>query len=201
MGRIQVANNGMPYTDDGIPGSTRLYSHEAAVAVDGKGNIYYFWVARDQLPYLAVSTDKGKTFSTPIMVGPPGLTRAWGPTMDIGATGKIALAYVGSTTAPGGVASTSAAYPDSVTWNGYITTSVDALSKSPRFFTTSVNAPSDPILRGPCCDAVQGDFIDVVIGPDGRPYTSMVDGCEPPGDGCDDVLGFVGTVVGGPNLR
>ena len=199
--RIQVAKNGMPFTDDGIPGMIRLYAHEAAVAVDDEGNIYYFWVARDQLPYLAVSTDKGKSFSKPIMVGPPGLTRAWGPTMDIGATGKIALAYVGSTTAPGGVAPYSTPYPDTVTWNGYITTSVDALAKNPRFFTTSVNSLSDPIDRGCCENWAQGDFIDVVVGPDGRPYTSMVDGCAFPGDACGDRLGFVGTVVGGPKLR
>lgn len=204
--RIQVANNGMPVTDNGVPGNTRIFSHEAAVAVDDDGNIYYFWVARNRLPYLAISRDAGKTFSKPIMVGPPALSEAWGPAMDIGPTGKIALAYLGSTNAPGGEAPDGYGpeYPDSVTWNGYITTTVDPLSKKPSFFTASVNPPSDPIVRGECgidsC-SVQVDFIDVVIGPDGRPYTSMVDECAPPGNACSSFLGFVGTVVGGPKLR
>ena len=204
--RIQVANNGMPLTDTGIPSSTRIYAHEAAVAVDDEGNIYYFWVAKDRMPFLAISRDGGKSFSKPIIVGPPGLREAWGPTMDIGATGKIALAYLGSTTAPGGDSPDGygPAYNDTVTWNGYITTTINALAKRPRFFTTTVNHASDPVVRGECgidrC-AVQKDFIDVVIGPDGRPYASMVDGCAPPGDVCDTNAAFVGTVLGGPKLR
>lgn len=203
--RIQVATNGMGINENGIPGSTRIFEHEAAVAVDAKGNIYYFWTARNRLPYLAISRDGGKSFSSPMRVGPPGLKEAWGPTMDIGATGKIALAYLGSTNAPGGEAPDGMGeeYTDDVTWNGYITSTVNALSKKPRFLTASVNRPSDPVVRGECgveC-SVQKDFIDVVVGPDGRPYTSMVDECAPPGDECDDFLGFVGTVVRGPKLH
>lgn len=200
--RIQVAENGMPRATSGV------FEHEAAVAVDDKGNIYYFWTARNRLPYLAVSTNKGKSFSRPLMVGPPGLKEAWGPTIAVGGRGKIALAYVGSTNAPGGKSPVGEGgeYTNRVTWNGYITTSVDALAKRPRLLTTSINRRSDPIMRGECgvirC-GVQWDFIDVVIGPDGRPWTSMVDGCLPPGDRCDASpgLGFVGTVVGGPKLR
>jgi len=200
--RIKVANNGMPRTQGGH------YEHEAGVAVDGRGNIYYFWTALDRLPYLAVSTDGGQSFSKPIMVGPPGLKEAWGPTIAVGDTGKIALAYIGSTNAPGGKAPTGEGgyYTDDVTWNGYITMSVDALSKRPRFLTASVNPKADPLMRGACgvirC-GVQGDFIDVVIGPDGRPWAAMADGCPFLGDACnsDPGLGFVGTVVGGPKLR
>ena len=200
--RTQIADTGMP----GIQGGE--FEHEAAVAVDAGGNVYYFWTARDRLPYLAVSTDEGKSFSKPIMVGPPGLKEAWGPTMDVGDTGKIALAYVGSTNAPGGKSPTGEGplYDERVTWNGYITTTVDALSKDPRFFTTSVNRSSDPIMRGECrvirC-GVQYDFIDVVIGPDGSPWVAMVDGCPAPGRSCGDSLGagFVGTVTGAPKLR
>ncbi len=202
--RMQVAGNGMPRTHD----ESAQFEHEAAVAVDAKGNIYYFWTARNRLPYIAVSSDKGKTFSKPMMVGPPGLKEAWGPTIDVGDVGKIALGYVGSTNAPGGKSPDGVGeeYDYLVTWNGYITTSVNALSRQPRFFSASVNRRSDPLLRGECgvvrCDVVY-DFIDVVIGPDGRPWTSMVDGCPPPGDTCeiDPGLGFVGTVVGGPRLR
>jgi hypothetical protein len=200
--RTQIADTGMSATPGGE------FEHEAAVAVDADGNIYYLWTARDRLPYLAVSTDQGKTFSKPMMVGPPGLKEAWGPKIDVGDTGKIAFAYIGSTTAPGGKAPTGRGplYPEDVTWNGYITTSVDALSKDPRFYTTSVNRPSDPLMRGECSAVrcgVQYDFIDVVIDPDGRPWTAMVDGCPAPGDPCRPPLGagFVGTVVGGQKLR
>ncbi|MGH2805999.1 MAG: sialidase family protein [Actinomycetota bacterium] len=199
--RIQVADNGMP----GIEGGE--FEHEAAVAVDATGNIYYFWTARNRLPYLAVSRDEGKSFSKPMMVGPPGLKEAWGPTMDVGATGKIALAYIGSTNAPGGKSPTGRGpLYKTVTWNGYITTSIDALSNKPRFFTASVNRASDPLMRGECgavrC-GVQYDFIDVVIDPDGRPWTAMVDGCPAPGGPCGDPLGagVVGTVIGGHRLR
>lgn len=203
--RVQVADIGMPR---GLDWTGRYWDHEAAVAVDAKGNIYYFWVARDRLPYLAVSSDGGKTFAKPMMIGPPGLKEAWGPKIEVGDAGKVAMAYVGSTTAPGGKSPTGVGpkYAPKVTWNGYITTSVDVLSKRPHFFSASVNHPSDPIMRGECAVSrcgVQFDFIDVVIGPDGTPWTSMVDGCPPPGNPCDAYpgLGFVGTIAGGPKLR
>lgn len=204
--RVKVADLGMP---QGLSDRTGLYwDHEAAVAVDRKGNIYYFWVARDRLPYLAVSSDGGKTFAKPIMVGRPGLKEAWGPKIEVGKAGRIAMAYVGSTTAPGGKSPNGVGdkYDQGVTWNGYITTSVDALAKRPRFFTTSVNRPADPLMRGECgatACGVQLDFIDLVIDRNGRPWSSMVDGCPAPGKVCDinPGLGFVGTVTGGPKLR
>ena len=208
--RVQVAGTGMEGPFAGLCAGVCIdtFDHEAAVSVDARGNIYYFWMGRDRLPYLAVSRDEGKSFSKPMMVGPPGLKEAWGPKIDIGATGKVALAYLGSTNASGGEspAGVGPRYTDDVTWNGYITTSDNALSKRPRFFTASVNRSSDPLLRGDCrrvrCGA-QGDFIDVVIDRDGRPWTSMVDACPPPGDVCGSSMGsgFVGTVVGMPRLR
>ena len=211
--RVQVAENGMPRgvsrTCAGTCRDLPFSTHETAVTVDMAGNIYYFWVATNRLPYLAISRDGGKSFSKPIMVGPLALTEAWGPTIDVGDVGKVALGYVGSTNAPGGKSpdGTGEEYTDAVTWNGYVTTTTDALSQRPRFFTASVNHPSDPIMRGECAVlrcGVQFDFIDVVIGPDGRPWTSMVDGCPAPGDSCDIGplgAGFVGTVTGGPKLR
>jgi hypothetical protein len=211
--RVQIADIGMALgMDRACVGSCTdlpYYDHEAAVAVDKVGNIYYFWIATNRLPYLAVSTDEGQSFSEPMMIGPPGLKEAWGPKIDVGDVGKVALAYVGSTNAPGGETPSGVGeeYTDEVTWNGYITTSIDAVAAKPRFFTASVNHTSDPIMRGSCAVGrcgVQFDFIDVVIGPDGRPWTSMADGCPAPGDPCDTApvgAGFVGTVIGGPRLR
>jgi hypothetical protein len=97
----------------------------------------------------------------------------------------------------------------SVTWNGYITESVDVLGEHPTFYTGSLNAPADPLVRGTCgpirCKAVY-DFIDIVIDRDGRPWAALVDACvnactKP---GATDNVGdeaAVGTLTGGPRLR
>lgn len=190
--RVQVARNGMP-----VRGS--LQEHEAGVVVDRLDNIYYFWMGADRLPYLSISRDGGTSWSQPMMIGIPGLVESWGPTIAIGGPGKIAVAYVGTT--------------DSFHWNGYITMTDNVLASKPVFYSGRVHAAEDSLLRGHCgvvrC-GLQGDFIDVVIGPGGVPYASFVAGCWDRvesfcGDGSEDGkpfgLGLVGKLVGGPSLR
>src|SRR5207247_1572816 len=74
---------------------------DAGRSAGDRGNVYYFWIAHDRLPYLAVSRDGGKHWSKPVMVGPPNLEEAALPTMDIGAEGNVAMTYMGSTNSPG----------------------------------------------------------------------------------------------------
>ena len=221
--RQQISDLGMPQTAIGV------YEHEASVAADAKGNVYYFWISNDRMPYLAVSRDGGKTWRKPIMVGPPGLTEAALPHMTVGATGKLAIVYYGSTNSPG------EPFPEAddckpnmvdcfrelfflnppdperyadVTWNGYMTVTANALDRNPKFFSSTVNAPDDPLVRGTCgpirCKAVY-DFIDVSIDRDGQPWAAYVDACilacvekGPDNQGNE---GFIGTVTGGPKLR
>lgn len=193
--RVQVADNGMPMTLTGV------YEHEASVAADKKGNIYYFWVANDRLPYLATSKDGGKSWSKPAMVGVPRIKEATLPKLDVTPDGRVAIAYYGSTNSPGppfperyscvpdAVSCLQALFflnpPDPkryepVTWNGYLGMSEDALSSNPTFFTASVNDPKDPFVRGTCgpirCKAVY-DFIDVVLDKRGQPWAAYVDIC------------------------
>lgn len=195
--RVQVADNGMPATSDG------LQEHEAGVVVDSQGRIYVVWTARNRLPYLAISRNGGESFGKPMMIGPPGLKEASLPTIDIGADGKIAIAYIGSKNAPGGKSPTGAGSGyEKATWNGYVTTTVNALAKNPVFYSASINDPRDPLVIGECpilrCQQ-QFDFIDVVIGADGTPWTSMVDGCIK--RQCSATgLAIVGHLVGGPKL-
>lgn len=185
--RVQVADNGIPFGGDAL-----IHDHEAAVAVDEDGTLYYAWVGRDRLPYLATSTDRGATWSEPEMIGPPGLREAWGPKIVVGKPGRVAVAYIGSTNAPGGSAPTGRGpeYTDDVTWNGYLTVTRDALARRPVYLTGTINDPADPLERGECgipdC-GTQVDFIGLAIGPDGTPWTSMADGCPPPGTECADV--------------
>lgn len=222
--RVQVADNGVPLSPTGV------FEHEAAVTADTKGNVYYFWMGRNRLPYLAVSRDGGNKWSKPMMVGAPGVKEATLPSMAIGADGKIALVYYGSTNSPG------PPFPESkdckpdpakcfkalfflnppdparykhVTWNGYMTVSANVLSKHPTFYSASINDPRDPFVRGTCgpirCKAVY-DFIDVVIDRHGQPWGSYVDACI---SACTKKTstsdagdeGVVGTIVGGPSLR
>ena len=124
---VQVANNGGK-------------GHEAGVAADKNGNVYFTWIAKDGLPYLAVSRNGGKTWDKPLMIGPPGLKRASLPALDMGDDGKIAITYAGSET-PGKKAKKWA-------WHGYITTTTDAAAKNPVFYSGTMNAKSDPLHRG-----------------------------------------------------
>ncbi len=178
--------------------------HEVAFAVDEAGNAYALWISSDRLPYLATSADGGMTWNDAVMVAPPGVMTTDFPTITAGADGRIALAYYG-TTADKKYAEMTA--EDS--WNAYLTVVTDVFGDSPVFSTVTVNDPADPVARGVCggtrCNGV-GDFIDVVIDAEGRPWVALVDVCtvecaKLDGTKNDNALGFVGTLAQGPALR
>ena len=196
--------------------------HEASVATDKKGNIYYTWVSRDRLPYLVVSKNGGKTWSPPMMIAPPGVNETNLPSLDVGDPGKVAIAYLGSENSPfrptkrgdGGECTAvntcggEKSYAKT-TWNGYTTVSYNALARDPVFYSGTVNDKRDPLVRDTCgpgrCRAVF-DFIDVVIGHDGTAWSAWVDGCisicaTPAGGSNMGSDGVVGRLVGGPKLR
>ncbi|MDQ3941079.1 MAG: glycoside hydrolase [Actinomycetota bacterium] len=196
--------------------------HEASVAADKAGNIYYTWVSRDRMPYLVVSRDGGKKWSDPMMIGPPGLKEANLPSLDVGDPGKIAVAYMGSENSPfrpvkrdeeGECTAVNQCGGDpdysKTTWNGYMMVSTTALDPDPIFFTGTVNDKKDPLIRDTCgpgrCRAVF-DFIDIIVGRDGTAWGAWVDGCislcaTPAGGGNMGSDGVVGRLVGGPKLR
>ncbi|MDQ3964831.1 MAG: glycoside hydrolase [Actinomycetota bacterium] len=181
--RVQIAENGVAASDSGPPDNIPQPSHEAAVVADRKGNLYYTWIAADLLPYLAVSTDGGQTWSEPIRVSPPGVTQTSLPAIAIAPhapVGKIAIGYMGSTNAPGPPYRIDEASYEGATWNAYLTVSVNALTRNPRFSTSTINDPKHPLVIGKCgtlrCGA-QYEFIDVQIGPEGTPWMAVIDGC------------------------
>lgn len=180
--RVQVADNGMAGSDSGPPDEVPQPSHEAAVVADRKGNLYYTWIAADLLPYLAVSTDGGQTWSEPARISPPGVTQTSLPAIAIAPhapVGKIAIGYMGSTNAPGPPYRIDAASYSGATWNAYLTLSTNALVHAPQFRTATINDPARPLVVGKCgtlrCGA-EYDFIDVQVGPDGTPWMAVIDG-------------------------
>lgn len=188
---------------------------DVGVAVDEAGNVYAFWIGTGRKPYLAVSTDAGETWGTPIMVAPPTVKAADFASIAAGADGRIAFSYIGTDQAKA-----YAAMPANATWHGYIGVTTDALSPSPTITTVAVNDPSDPIARGKCggsrcgesggnsnTDSGMGDFLDLVIDHEGRPWAAFVDVCydacagNPTATNANFGRALLGTLAEGPRLR
>jgi hypothetical protein len=197
--RVQVANN-----------TTEFLGSDTSIAVDKKGNLYYAYESAKQMLYLVTSKDGGNTWSKPLMVAAPKVNEVTLPTLDVGDPGKIAIAYMGTTNSP--FKKCQPECPDNAyaktKWNGYITTTVDALGKNPTFYSTAINPISDPIYQGRCdfsnrCSPIL-DFIDIEISPDGTPYGAFIDACLiacRASGAVDGSAGIVGRAVGGPPLR
>ena len=128
-----------------------------AVGMDKQGNLYAAWIAAaDRLPYLSISRDGGLRWSTPLMIGAPGVKEAALPRLVSGARGQVAVAYFGSTNSPGApfpppcadsVATDCPAWAN-VTWNTYITETFNALAKQPLFWSAPLNNPAQPTWYG-----------------------------------------------------
>jgi hypothetical protein len=179
--RTEVARNGMNTTLSGgfgvvAPGSGQS-DYQATVMADAKGNVFFFWVAFDRMPYLAVSRDGGKHFGKPIRVAAPGLREAWGPAIDLDAKGRIALAYMGSTNSPG--RPWTGSYKET-TFTGYLARIANPLAARPTVVSAPVTRGDDAALvHGACgpgrCNDAELDFIDVALAPDGSVYGAFVD--------------------------
>ena len=136
-----------------------------AMNADSAGNLYYvFWDRTFALPWLTISRDHGVTWSTPLMIAPPGVHEVNFPTIAAGDAGRIAITFPGSTATD----RTDLSRP----WNSYVVESADALSANPTFISNIANpgGAKDPIHRGMCsgrCGRMY-DFLDIHIAPDAR---------------------------------
>jgi hypothetical protein len=197
-----------PHTaQDPAPGLDNDFEHENPVAVDAAGNLYMvWWDHNDRLPYLTISRDHGRTWSAPLMVGPPGVQEVNFPTLDAGDAGRIVIHFPGTVVGD----RSDPLRP----WNLYDVVSTNALDADPLFVFATGNDPAQPIHRGPCLGRCAGmfDFLDVVVAPDGVPEASQgfwgaaVDTCDPACEQHDDAAasamdGIVVRQLGGPALR
>jgi len=158
---------------------------DPTIAVDEDGVAYYAFTDTTGKLQLSVSHDSGDSWSLPIVASPPGVTTNI-PAMAAGAGGHIVLAYPGTVNLTSGFqtvgySNVSSPIQKTITWHGYLTVSTDAADTAPTFDSVIVNDVNDPLVRGQCgpgrCPGMV-DFIDVVIGGDGRPYAAFTDACQ-----------------------
>jgi hypothetical protein len=132
-----------------------------STAVDADGNLYIAWTGPSTLPYLTISRDRGSTWSTPIPLAAPGITQVRTVAIAARRPGEIALAYQGTT--------------DGTNFNGYITSTADALAKRPLYWSATVNDPAEPLVNGSNSQTF-GDrilYLTDVIGPDGSVWAGF----------------------------
>lgn len=206
-GVVEVAvseDDGLTWTRSVVSAKTGIQAHEVRVAADEADNMYAFWIGADGLPYLSVSTDHGATWGRELMVGAPELTYAGRPAIYAGGEGMVAFAYVG-TTHP----LANEAPAEELEIHAFMGAIYNALDAEPTVISATANDPSDPIDRTRPCWSVRcggiGDFIDVTIDPEGRPWAAFADMCRDAcvdgGEGPGQTVAFVGTFAEGASLR
>ena len=177
-----------------------------AAAFDDADNLYVvWWDSERRLPWMAVSTDHGKTFGAPMMVAPPGVKEVNFPEITAGEAGKVALTFPGNES---GVRN-----DNKRPWNDYVVVTTNALDPEPLFVSTTANAPANPVHRGNCGPGRCGpmwDFIDIVTSPlDGGVWATLSDTCEAETctkdggviDNESSGMGYAIRQVGGPVIR
>jgi hypothetical protein len=201
--------------DDGITWTTYVIDkqhptddHEVRIGVDEKGVAYAAWNSAGHL-WMAYSSDAGKTWTPAIDITAPGVSATYFNAVGAGAPGRVAIAYLGSTT-PGGYDNKNATEDwKGTTWNAYLTLIVNASSDAPILQSVTANDPTDPLARDECgrtrCNGMY-DFIDVHVDSDGRPWASFQDVCTKecrtdPSKPFDTREGLVATILSGPALR
>ena len=158
---------------------------DPTVSVDAKGNLYAAYVDESGWLYFSSSKNDGVKWTKPIKVA-KGYTANM-PVIVAGDPGKVAIAYPGTNDLKKGydtkgyLTDPPADLAPKISWGANFTISHNALAGKPDF-KTIVSTGKDPIGRGRMCErgtrcSYLVDFIEAVIGPDGRPYAAFADGC------------------------
>ena len=181
---IVSEDNGITWNIRPVPGSTTIGDDDSAVGVSvnndpttGKEVIYLGMQSGDGHPRVAVSKDKGVTWSAPFDVGAnvvnggPVVNTTF-PAMVAGDYNRAAFAFFGTETA-GGYADSN--FPG--VWYLYLATTFDG---GQTWHTENIT-PNDPIQRGGICGGGLCrnllDFFDITIDKEGRILVGGEDGC------------------------
>ncbi len=174
---VSSTDNGTTWNVHKIPGSSPGDS-DPSVGVGANGTVYTGYVGSDGRPGVAVSRDRGATWTdNQVLGGEYNIQSAVFPAAVAGDDDRAAVAFIGTPT-PGN-------YQDAATftgeWHLYVSTTFDG----GRTWQTSDATPTDPVQRGSICtggttcgnDRNLLDFMDITIDDHGRVEVGYADGC------------------------
>lgn len=151
---------------------------EVKNAAGGPAGRLYFGYSEGGRPKIAVSDDKGRTFSTPVDVGAPfGIRNIVFPQVIAGDDDRAAFMFLGTPT--GGNYQDTANFTG--VWHMYLATTYDG----GQTWTTVDTTPNDPVQIGSICtggttcgaDRNLLDFNDLKMDYEGRIVGAYADGC------------------------
>lgn len=192
-------DNGLTWNERVFPGKAVNTEAEPDITITSDGTAYMVFRAKDQMTYLLRSKDKFATWEGPFRIGLPDHTLNVLSAITSGDNGRVAIAYLGTTTEQE-MGATPARTKGDTHWHLYLATSTDAAGQSPTFITQQVTPEWDPVQVGcvihPIGSLPQGgpqagsfwclnlySYIDITHDADGRVYATITDGCVPRG-GC-----------------
>ncbi len=174
---VTSTDNGGSWTVHKVPGSSPSDA-DPSVGVGANGTVYFGYVGADGRPGVAVSRNKGTTWTNNQPLGSEfGIKNAVFPAAVAGDDDRAAVVFIGTPT--GGN------YQDATNfkgvWHLYVSTTYDG----GKTWQTSDATPNDPVQRGSICtggttcgnDRNLLDFIDATIDDHGRVQAAYADGC------------------------
>ncbi|MEP6815210.1 MAG: CARDB domain-containing protein, partial [Marmoricola sp.] len=174
---VTSTDNGTSWAVHKVP-MTSPSDADPSVGVGKNGTVYFGSVGSDGWPAVAVSHDRGTTWSNQQPVGTEyKINNAVFPTMVSGDDNRAAFAFIGTPT--------DGDYQDTANfkgiWHLYVSTTYDG----GKTWQTSDATRNDPVQRGSMCtggttcgnDRNLLDFIDVTIDKQGQVEVGYADGC------------------------
>lgn len=175
---IVSTDNGQSWKVKNIPGA-RSGNWDPTVAVGANGTVYFGYDDVDGHPRVAVSRDRGDTWTDIQDVGVKfGLQNIAFPVMIAGDDDRAAFAFLGTTQYGGGAG-------DDATWPGVWYLFVSHTYDGGKTWVTTNATPNDPVQRGTICSGGINcattrnllDFMDITVDQEGRALVAFADGC------------------------
>ncbi len=224
QGVAMSTDNGLTWKENNVPGSgldgSASVDPSVAVAQNAVGRpsgqttptIYFGYMDTDNTPKIAVSHDRGATWSTPQAVGASlGVVNSTFPAVVAGDDNRAAFGFLGSTTSGDANSDNALCSTWAGVWHLYIATTYDGGNS----WVTIDATPNSPVQVGPICRGgtlCPGyrnllDFNGFDVDSQGRGYFAISDGCinctnSGPGAPCgsSNALSVIFRQSGGPRL-